>query len=342
MSVPLVTIAIPALNAGNTIVDALACAFGQTHDSVEVVLADNGSVDDTVARARRFAEEMEVPLTVVTCAERGPGPARNEALRHARGEYIAWLDADDLIHPEKVRTQLALLSRFSGKPAIATCDVATTSTLPSEAPFHIAHGGAAEGTRLDALLGFCGIQTSAHLLTRAAAELLSEDGGFVAVRCQDREYFTRSRLLDIPYVHVSKILTVYRRHGPLQVTNTLPRRLWADAVGVGYRRLQEVVASRNVPLDARERAALERRWDLLKWRPLPDDEQLESHLGARGAALARIAHAASVHLPPACLEHLAMTTCTTNPQLFRAYFDLCQALERVAEAGWLAADAAHE
>jgi glycosyltransferase involved in cell wall biosynthesis len=131
---PLVSILIPAFNAAPWIADTLRSALGQTWPSVEIIVVDDGSSDDTLSIARSFSSER---LRVITQPNRGASAARNHALRLARGGYIQFLDADDLLAPDKVERQLRRLlplgpqvlasgawARFSGDPSAAVFQTA--------------------------------------------------------------------------------------------------------------------------------------------------------------------------------------------------------------------------
>lgn len=99
----LVSVLIPAHNAERWIGNAITSALSQTWPHIEVVVVNDGSTDDTLATASRFESNV---VRVVTQDNRGASAARNTALRFARGDYIQWLDADDLLAPHKIAAQL--------------------------------------------------------------------------------------------------------------------------------------------------------------------------------------------------------------------------------------------
>jgi len=101
---PLVSILIPAYNAEEWIVDTLQSALAQTWARKEIIVVDDGSRDRTAEVARRFASKE---VTVVSIQNQGAAAARNHAMRLAQGDYIQWLDADDLLAPDKIKCQLA-------------------------------------------------------------------------------------------------------------------------------------------------------------------------------------------------------------------------------------------
>jgi len=103
---PLVSILIPAYNAERWIADTLKSVVGQTWPNKEIILVDDDSKDGTVAVARQFES---AGVQVVQQENRGPAAARNHAYRLSQGEYIQFIDADDLLSPEKITEQIKVL-----------------------------------------------------------------------------------------------------------------------------------------------------------------------------------------------------------------------------------------
>jgi len=104
---PLVSILIPAYNAEKWLADALQSAIAQTWDRKEIIVVDDGSKDHTLAIARQFESDC---VKVFTQKNQGAAAARNKAFSLSHGGYIQWLDADDLLGPEKVAKQMEALS----------------------------------------------------------------------------------------------------------------------------------------------------------------------------------------------------------------------------------------
>ncbi|MCW8137916.1 MAG: glycosyltransferase [Planctomycetota bacterium] len=125
---PLVSILIPAFDAARWIQETLESALAQTWRSLEVIVVDDGSGDETAALVERYAGRG---VRLIRQENRGPSAAQNAALRAASGDFIQYLDADDLLSPTKVELQLARLTgapgaiasgewgRFHGSPAAA-------------------------------------------------------------------------------------------------------------------------------------------------------------------------------------------------------------------------------
>ncbi|MGA8151674.1 MAG: glycosyltransferase [Terriglobales bacterium] len=103
-SQPLVSILIPAFNAQEWIADTLRSAMTQTWKSKEIIVVDDGSTDETFRIAKQFESEY---VHVVTQGQQGAAAARNKAFSQSQGDYIQWLDADDLLAPDKVALQVA-------------------------------------------------------------------------------------------------------------------------------------------------------------------------------------------------------------------------------------------
>jgi len=101
--IPLVSVLIPAHNAAPWVAKAIESALVQDWPRTEIIIVDDGSRDSTLSSARHFESER---VKVVTQENRGAAAARNHALSLAQGDYIQWLDADDLLAPDKITRQL--------------------------------------------------------------------------------------------------------------------------------------------------------------------------------------------------------------------------------------------
>ena len=100
---PLVSILIPAFNKEEFIAETVRSALAQTWSRKEIIVIDDGSTDSTVDIARRFGR---LGVTVSQQKHQGAAAARNRAFSLCQGDYIQWLDADDLLAPDKIAKQL--------------------------------------------------------------------------------------------------------------------------------------------------------------------------------------------------------------------------------------------
>jgi len=103
---PLVSILIPAYNAQEWIADTIQSATAQTWPNKEIIVVDDGSTDRTLDAVRRFESDS---LRVFRQENQGAAAARNKAFSLSRGQYIQWLDADDLLAPDKIANQMKTL-----------------------------------------------------------------------------------------------------------------------------------------------------------------------------------------------------------------------------------------
>jgi glycosyltransferase involved in cell wall biosynthesis len=106
---PLVSVIVPAFNAGHCLAESLRSVQAQTYGRLEVLVVDAGSADDTYEVAQDFAAKDARFLALHHDTDPGLPASRNTALSRARGELIAFLDADDIWFPQKTAAQVELL-----------------------------------------------------------------------------------------------------------------------------------------------------------------------------------------------------------------------------------------
>lgn len=115
---PMVSILIPAFNAQDWIADTLRSAIGQTWKRKEIVVVDDGSRDQTLPVARSFESDC---VRVYTQENQGAAATRNRAFSLSRGDYIQWLDADDLLSPDKIALQVENLLGCGNRRMLGSC-----------------------------------------------------------------------------------------------------------------------------------------------------------------------------------------------------------------------------
>ncbi len=112
MNDPLVSVVVPTHNYAPYLTEAIESVLSQDYSRLEIIVIDDGSTDDTPA----IVESLREPRVVYSYQEsRGPGSARNRGTEMARGELIAFLDADDAWLPGKISAQIA---RFRAHPEL--------------------------------------------------------------------------------------------------------------------------------------------------------------------------------------------------------------------------------
>ena len=110
MKNPEISVVIPSYNSSKTIVRALKSVALQTYSNYEIVIVDDGSVDDTKKEVINFREKFaEVQLQYIVQSNQGPSAARNKGVQNAKGSFIAFLDADDEWHQDKLEVQIKII-----------------------------------------------------------------------------------------------------------------------------------------------------------------------------------------------------------------------------------------
>jgi glycosyltransferase involved in cell wall biosynthesis len=124
---PCISVIIPTYNRAQTIIPALQSVLAQTRTDFEIIVADDGSSDNSREVLAPFAERV-----IYDYAEnRGQSAARNRGARLARGEFLAFLDSDDLWEPRKLELQIPLLEQ---QPTIGWvyCDMDYFGNTPAD------------------------------------------------------------------------------------------------------------------------------------------------------------------------------------------------------------------
>lgn len=129
---PLVSILIPAYNAGRWLGDTLRSAVAQTWDRKEIIVVNDGSKDGTERIAREFES---LGVTTYTQKNQGAAAARNKAFSLCAGDYIQWLDADDLLNPGKISRQMQLAQELKNRRILLSGEWARFIYRPRSARF---------------------------------------------------------------------------------------------------------------------------------------------------------------------------------------------------------------
>lgn len=160
-----VSVILPAHNAQDCVGRAIRSALAQTRPPEEVVVVDDGSIDETATAAQSAGEG----IVLVRQDQQGPSAARNRAVEAASGDWIAFLDADDEWHPAKLEHQMQLASSHPEVMLVATDWSRELPTGPPPAPVPVSTITPRQ------LLLLNRFQTSTVLLRRSA---FLEAGGF--------------------------------------------------------------------------------------------------------------------------------------------------------------------
>lgn len=248
MNSPLVSVVIPAYQAEKFVGAAIASALTQTYPHVEIVVADDGSTDRTASVLAGHGDLIRV----VSGPNQGVSAARNAAIREARGELIALLDADDILLPAHVETAVDLWQSSGGGRRMVSCE-ALLLTPAGINPGRTVHpaGSPAPAQQRERILATNLVSIFA-LFPRTMWEEL---GGFDEAMsyCEDYDFWARAIFGGYEVVFSEHPTGLYRRSGGSASTQLA--RMWAGDQLVLEHLRDEFATS----MSTAERALLERR-----------------------------------------------------------------------------------
>ena len=208
MTAPTFSVVVPVYNAASTIAATTASVLAQTDGDFELLLLDDGSTDDSLARMLALAA-VDERIHVVTHKNMGVALTRNLGAELAQGTLLAFLDADDLWHPEKLARHRALHDAVPASASFArivfleaTHDALehgrTRSTVPP-GPLSVAH-----------LLGENPVCTTSNLVVERA--FFASTGGFRGqmAHAEDQEWLVRVAAEGARIVGIDETLVGYR------------------------------------------------------------------------------------------------------------------------------------
>lgn len=224
-SADLVSVVIPAYNVAATLDETLHSARSQTHRSLEIIVVDDGSTDETLAIAQRHAA-IDDRVRVLTQANAGLAAARNAGWIGARSELIAFLDADDLWAPRKIELQLEALRAGDQRVGLVYC-----GSVRIDAEGIVTHWldiPTCEGDVLEQLFTGNFVGNGSVALVRRQA-LIDADGFDAALRaanaqgCED--YLLQCRVAEKYHFAVVPERLVGYRYLPHNMSSDRPRML---------------------------------------------------------------------------------------------------------------------
>lgn len=206
---PLVSAIIPTFNRAHIICDAVDSVLAQSYPHIEVIVVDDGSNDDTLARLQRYGNRIRV----VSQANSGPAAARNRGIAVARGDLIAFLDSDDFWLPSKIERQVALMQRAGASVPCCLSNIMMKWNSGDRPSFDIAllHPSAEEGVWLnpDEVLATRFVLFNQGIMIRR--EVFQKIGVFdESIRYLEDVEFPQRLSLEGPWAFIETPLVVWR------------------------------------------------------------------------------------------------------------------------------------
>ncbi len=196
MDSPLVSIIIPTYNGRKYLREAIASAVEQTWSPLQVIVVDDGSTDDSAEIARSFEG-----VAVIQKANGGVASARNVGIGAANGDYLAFLDHDDVQHPQKTARQMRVLTQ-TPTAGFALCH--KRYVIEGEAPKWFR--GPQDGTPVPGFVPSCWLVRRSTFESVGVFDERFSNG-------PDYDWLARAKDLGIEYEMVPDVLVDYRVHG---------------------------------------------------------------------------------------------------------------------------------
>jgi len=224
---PLVSILIPAFNSEKWIGETLESALAQTWQNKEIIVVDDGSKDNTLAVAIKYESAI---VKVISQENQGQSAAENRAFQESQGDFIEYLDADDLLAPDKIERQIHLLGE-SNFEFVASGEWARFYRSPTEAQF-ISEPVWADMSPVDWLVcsweGGGMMHGAAWLVPRKIAEKAgSWNEGLSLIN--DFDYFSRVLLASLGVKFCPGSRTYYRSGLPTNLSSAKSRNALESA-----------------------------------------------------------------------------------------------------------------
>ena len=217
---PLVSVVMAAYNAERYITESVNTVLAQTYPHWELIIVNDGSTDSTPAIAQEYSES-DSRIMVLTQPNQGLGPARNAGIRQAKGDWLVFLDADDLWDPKILEKQISVSERYPDVDVIFTDGwIFNNDDLNETRPYPTISGyfSAEEMYRLEYETNYIPVQTA--MVSRKMVRKIGLQQ--VIVRCcEDWDYWLRVARAGGNFYGIDEKLFYYRRHDSNMSNNVL-------------------------------------------------------------------------------------------------------------------------
>lgn len=233
MGSPKVSILIPCYNAEKFLAQTIRSAIDQRWPDKEIIVVDDGSADNSLSIAKSFESEM---VKVYSQQNAGACRARNFAFEKSTGDFIQYLDADDLLHPDKIWHQVRSIQPH-GSHQLASSRWARFFNEPGEAVFqHLSiykNYNQPVDMLQDMWTNFEMMQTSVWLVPRQIVEKAGKWDESLSIN-QDGEFFCRALLVSTGVIFCPESKSFYRSGNMQSISNAKPSEKKAASLLKSY------------------------------------------------------------------------------------------------------------
>jgi glycosyltransferase involved in cell wall biosynthesis len=223
MTEPKVTVIIPCYNAERYLAETINSVLAQTYDSFRIIAVNDGSSDNTAAILTGYSEKVTV-LEHSDGKNHGQAAALNLGLSCTDSEYIAFIDADDLWHSDKLRKQVELLDNNRDVDLVYTNGHVIDAD--GNCLYLLFDKNHRERNRVGEILLDCYIRTPSLVMVRRS--ILQEAGAFTIGIIPDQDMWVRIKEIGA-FHYLGEVLTSYREHRE-QVSSVCNNKLWIDSL----------------------------------------------------------------------------------------------------------------
>jgi glycosyltransferase involved in cell wall biosynthesis len=345
---PLVSVVIPCFNAGPMLRPALLSIVDQTYPNLEIIFVDNNSTDDSATTAAAIAAKSSRPFKLLRCPTQGANYARNLGYTEVCGDYVQWMDADDLMDPTKIALQVEALEQRR-EFDVAYCDWTERRLGPDGNALLFRHDLAPVADQILRTLATIWYPPHTYLFRRQATERLQELEAWFPPRkiTEDIEYIAIAAMAGMRFLYVPRAHVHYNIWGLNQLGSSANYAARAAVHRDMFARLRQVAESLgpSLRLSAQHKLLLNQSWDVWALRSLSIVKlpgrrfRLDQKETGRSIELrpreAQVLAALQGRLRPLTLCHLALEAGHKAPELAKDHVAILTTLQRLAQAGFL-------
>lgn len=261
MEQPKVSIIIPCYNSEAFLAETLQSCINQQYSNIEIVVVDDGSTDGSLKIAKQW-EKQHTNIHVYAQSNNGACRARNLALEKCTGDYIMYLDADDIISADKVASQMSIFSNTHDPMAVVTCSFEEfVNSFPQKINRRINYKDYPHPIDLLIDIWSTGgmFPVSCYLISRKMAEIVGAWDERL-LKNQDGDYFSRVLMIASKVYFSHKGFFFYRRGHASQSTVKINSEPKLRSVLLSYQKQKDIL---KIEDSQRVRQALSRNFSLV-------------------------------------------------------------------------------